>query len=492
LAHKGKSKMPSYWLSPEIPLSEKLSLTMVGIVVSYTTWAGVNPGRAGYVTVALSLLTLGLLLACDRIDRHEGLVRSTRRRQLMLRDPLCGFAFFFILYLVLQWVNGMLTSRQAPVSWVPTAMDAGGAWELLASFLPVVAIFLAIRHGLHTHRSLWAVLSLSALIGTMAALFGIVQHLLAADRMFWVIPVDGPFFAGFSEPEHAATYCIVALCISLSFCASDWRLLHAVERSLGGHFYVTLTSTAICMAAVLMTRSRIGPVFAWFVLLLAAGQATLGRWGAMTPVHRLYAAILLAWVIAVACFTTIEITPDRVRMWRMEIPDGESGAAPDAETLSRLHLDASQLWAPTGDADSALDLATHALLCQDTFRLWRERAVFGTGGGGFDALRGTGGAGAPGARRTAGTMRVHCDPLEFLLELGGVGMVLLIGMVAMAGTRIHGGGLWRDPFFLFGLLGLGWTLLSSLFGTPFRHPGILSLSAVAWMTFSRLVALEKR
>ncbi len=483
-----KSKIPSYWWSPEIPLSEKLAVAMVGVVVAYTTWAGVNPGKAGYVTVVLSAMTLGLLLFCDRIDRHEGLLRSTARWRLMLRDPLCRLALALLFYLLVQWANATLALRLAPVSWLPLAVDAQGGWELLASFFPVVAVFLAIRHGLHTHRSLWEVLSLLALVGTMMALFGIVQHTLAADSMFWVIPVDGPFFASFSEPEHAAAYCIIVLCISVSFCASDWHLLHVVERPLDARFYIALTSAAVCMAAVLMTRSRVGLIFAWLVLLVAAGQAALGCWEAMTPVHRLYAIILLAWVVGVACFTTFGATSYRVVRWRMETLAGRSSPA-DA-TPYRVALPRAE--SPDGSFGSALHLATHSRLCRDAFRLWRKHAVFGTGGGGFDTLRGTDGTAPLGARRVEGTMRVHCDPLEFLLELGVVGMALLVGLVAVAGRHIFRGGLWRDPFFLFGLLGLAWTLLSSLFGTPFRNPGILSLSTAAWMALSRLVSMEDR
>jgi len=239
-----------------------------------------------------------------------------------------------------------------------------------------------------------------------------------------------------------------------------------VERPLDGRFYVALVSAAICIAAVFLTQSHISLVFAWLVLLLAAGQAALGCWEAMTPGHRLNATVLLAGVIAVAYFTTIDTTPYRVGLWRMETSGNSSS--------------------------STVSLETHSQLCRDAFRVWKQHAAFGTGGGGFDSLQDTLGAAPPDARCIAGTMRVHCDPLELLVELGLVGMVLLVGMVVMAGRRILGGGLWRDPFFLFGLIGLAWVLLNSFFATPFRSPGILSLWAVAWIAFSRLVALEKR
>ncbi len=466
MAGKGKSRMPSYWQSSEVPKSEKLTVGAIGVLVAYTSWAGVNPSYAGYVTVALSLLVLGLLLASDGIDRREGLLRSTPRWRLMLREPVCGFASLFLLYLLLQWFNAGRGSSPPLVPWLPSAVDGRGAWELLASFLPVVAVLLAVRHGLYTHRSLWAVLNVAALVGTIMAVFGIVQHLLGADEMFWFIPVSGRFFGSFSEPGHAATYCILVLCISLSFCASDWHLLHVVERPLDGRFYVALVSAAICIAAVFLTQSHISLVFAWLVLLLAAGQAALGCWEAMTPGHRLNATVLLAGVIAVAYFTTIDTTPYRVGLWRMETSGNSSS--------------------------STVSLETHSQLCRDAFRVWKQHAAFGTGGGGFDSLQDTLGAAPPDARCIAGTMRVHCDPLELLVELGLVGMVLLVGMVVMAGRRILGGGLWRDPFFLFGLIGLAWVLLNSFFATPFRSPGILSLWAVAWIAFSRLVALEKR
>jgi len=466
LAEKHKVKMPSYWRSLEVPLSEKLTVGVTGGIVAYTAWSGSGSGIATAPTVLLSLLALALLFAGDAIDRHEGLLRSVPRWRIMLREPLFWFAFCLLVFLSVQWVNAKHGTHGALVPLLPSSLSPRGARELLAKLLPLTAILVIVRHRLSTHRSMWALLTLASLVGAVMAVLAILQRALDAQGLFWLIPVNGKFFGSFLDTGQAATFFIMALCFSLSFCASDWQLRHVMDRPLDGRFWTALASGALAMTAVCLTGHRISIIAAWLILLFAAGQGTLGCWEAMTPGHRLNAGMLLGAVVVIAYFTTIDTTPYRVGLWR--IKDQTTGP------------------------NAVLTIDAHADLCREAMRIWKRHAVFGTGGSGYDAVLSSRTPPQVLGPLVDGKSHVHCELLEYLLELGLVGLAFLVGTVGMAGRRIVAGGLWRDPFFLFGLIGLAWTLLGSLFGVPFRNTGVLCLWAVGWCGYSRLVALETR
>ena len=68
----------------------------------------------------------------------------------------------------------------------------------------------------------------------------------------------------------------------------------------------------------------------------------------------------------------------------------------------------------------------------------------------------------------------HNDYLEFLIELGIVGTLILFSIPGYFFWIIFRSSRWKDPVTLMLLAGLGSTLVHALIDFPFRNPAVLS------------------
>jgi O-antigen ligase len=78
----------------------------------------------------------------------------------------------------------------------------------------------------------------------------------------------------------------------------------------------------------------------------------------------------------------------------------------------------------------------------------------------------------------------HNDYLEWLIELGVVGTLILFSIPGYFFWIIFKSKLWKDPVPLMLLTGLGSTMVHGLIDFPFRNPAVL----VTWLALLAVIA----
>lgn len=106
---------------------------------------------------------------------------------------------------------------------------------------------------------------------------------------------------------------------------------------------------------------------------------------------------------------------------------------------------------------------------QAAMKIWKDNPLFGVGGGGYKKCL-LPYVGPP--KKPFCLSNVHNDPLQFLCELGIVGMGLLMGVFFFLAARIFAANPWNRGLLFFGMLGLGGVVLHSLVDLPFRSPPV--------------------
>ena len=130
------------------------------------------------------------------------------------------------------------------------------------------------------------------------------------------------------------------------------------------------------------------------------------------------------------------------------------------------------------------------LMHKAAFKIWRDYPWFGVGGWGFRNLLGLYTPTDQWCRLTEGKANIHNDPLQFAVEFGAVGGLLMAGvfilLVKPALACLQG---CSDPLARYNMLGCGLLFVYSFMDLPFRSPAIL----YAWIVMlSSAPALASR
>jgi hypothetical protein len=416
------------------------------------------------VLAAFSALLFSAVLLGPGDTPQAGAAPAAWRRRWWLRDPFFWAALLFLAYLALQWWNAGRTpyfdvemkrwTYTAPrhAGW-PWAFTRAEAAQMLYWFFPAWTLGLTARSPWVSRRGLsWMFRGLIGAAGLLA-LVGVLQYLTRTPAMFWLMPVGCEFFASFAYTNHAAAYFVLmgAVTAGLLF-RETFRADRPIAAARVGLFAAIL---GLCLLGANLSLSRAGVILAWGLASLVAAYGLASGWRRVRPLGKVN---LLAATGAAGCVFFLAVS-------------GFGSAAIRNEFAVKRAPIHSMIPALAG---INLDLSDRPLLARVATDMWREHAWWGVGGWGFRYLTASY---LPETERRylqiPGRANVHNDPLQFLVEFGGIGGGLMTLALATLVSPLFGRRLARGSVFAMASAGLGLVVVFSLIDLPFRCPAIL-------------------
>lgn len=502
-------------------ISEKWIIGSIVLLLCYTSWV-CGGAHSGYQApmpwlAALALFVLILSPALERIyqnsrirgqevEADKTLRVSWSVRQMLvslLKDPIFYTGLCFLALLFVQWWNSERTLlfnydkhqwiySTPHVAWLPSAVKAEEAKEMLVWFFPAFSIILCVRHGLRSRNSVHLLFLLMVLNASVLAVFGIIQFLSGTSAMYWRYPLPGHFFASFGYPNHAGMFFVLMLCLSIGLFVRE-LVYHHKALVLGPQTDDSPPAqrrmhavTGACRKLILSQKRLMLPVSA-VILALISANLSLSRW-----------AIMVSWLsVAVAGVYTVAVA------FRYISPARRVSLITALLAITILAGFAVDWSAHDSLRSELATLADHNKFVKDVnargwqitaaVRIWKDHPWFGIGGWGYryfaamyldpaqwDLLLPTGHA------------NVHNDLAQFLAEFGAVGLALLVATVIIVSwplMRVR----WRQHGLLFfAILGAGFTCAHSMIDLPFRCPAILFTWLAIMTGCAQYVRLEKQ
>ena len=441
--------------------SARLAFFLAAGLLLYTlwAWAGTRPSwhRGGVVLAAILLLAL---------------LPAVGWRALA-RDPVCSLGLTFLLLLAVAWGNAGRTLyfdvvarewQYTSPAWpgAPSAFTRAEAGEMLGWFFPAWVLALALRSALFDRGRLLRLLRLFALAAGLLALFGAAQLLAGARGVYGGAPLSGHFFATFAYPNHAAAFFLLASAVSAGLALDEfvrWGRPRPTAHALGAG-----GSALLSLAGACLSFSRAGLLLA---AALALGWLGYGAWLAgriFEPADRIRFLAGLALLVLLAASAVGVLGGRAIRREFTAAAPGPGG--------SRLNL----------------SLSGRPIFLRAAWAMWQDHRWWGVGGHGFKYTVARYLSAAQQAElQRAGWANVHCDPLQWLVEFGLAGGLLLAALAGallrpLAGLRSG----WREPLPLLGACGLGALCVFSLMDLPLRCPALLYSGLLVLVALPRL------
>jgi hypothetical protein len=407
--------------------------------------------------LSLSVILLGGILFFEPARR--GAIRRAA-----LRDPVFYLGLGLLILLLIQWLNSgyfvvwdkieSVDMLRRPSPWLPWSVEPDTAGQMLNWFFPAWTAILIVRHVLD-RADIKLLLYLLVWNAALLAGVGIVQDMAQAKRMLglWQIPGNS-FFATFGYVNHGAAwfYLHAALAAGLAHDAINKRK-PPVQVS------VWCSCFLLCIAATFFTLSRAGAIGAVVLLLGVVGLAIRWTWKKSKGNGMLNAAGMVC-IVALAGAV-------------LYFGAGEGSLAQEVE----------QTFWGEGMAET---VAGRTMQLPGAWEIAKEYPVFGCGGWGYrwvallhipvDEWK---------LWRGAGKANIHCDPLQFLVEFGWVGVLCMAASVAFLVRSAFVAGK-PNAVQYWMAAGLFLVFLHSWVDLPFRSPAILLAWCVLLAALGRL------
>lgn len=451
----------------------------VALLAIYSAWARGGSAPAFFWAIpwlALGIVEMIFLLPPQR--NGESLRAATRRAgRAIVRDPVFYVGLALVAFLALQWLNGPreLFYNAATALWeytdppwpgLPFCVVREEASQVLYWALGVVAILLAVRHGMRLESKRW-LLRVLVFNGALLAAFGLLQMATGTDKVFWIRPISVFFFATFGYPNHASAYFTLLTAINIGLLLESLGHEEPREQARGSWLLVALV---LNLLGVVFAMGRAGIVLTGGILVVALVYGAIYLAGRVTPAGKVRLGVAFAGLILFGALIVVA-KPDNPLLAEIRSID-----------LLRLH---EQL-----QGDRA-ELAGAAL------QIWDDYPWAGTGGWGFRRFVALYmGPEKYEYLKAAGRANVHNDTIQYLCEHGAIGLSLIVGLIfILIGQlwfrlvtvprvldigRVHARTWFMSvsPVVWMTVLGTSATVAHSLIDLPFRSMAILSL----WFT----------
>lgn len=465
---------------------ETACLTVVCTHLVFLPWA-IGGMRPWSQFISLALAVVGFTLAlCPRsyTEEHTG---ANRFRLIpwpkLIKFPLFWIGLALLAYVTLQalnpaWeyaTNGRTRwmNRIDHIAWLPSGVrvpfERWGPWRMLLIYGSVFLTICTVWVSLTRRRSLQVVFTTVAINGLLLAALGVAQRLVGNGRIFWFYESPAPgFFSTFVYKNHAGAYLLLTLATCCGLAAWYYsRGLRRMEKSNPSGVFVFF---ATCLGvSILISYARGVTLVTLVYLSVCAAIFIIHQLKTKNENRRPIVAIALVLIFGYFLKTGLDALNSR-EAWS-KITRGISGQDTSLESRRM--------------ADKA------------SFEMLRSTWVTGAGAGSFQFLFPIYEVRHPALHRASIEARVfwehaHNDLLEFPIELGLAGMLLLlsgIGYIAAALARSYA---WENPLsgcIVFGGLTL---LVYAWWDFPFQNPAILltasvlMIAATMWATFEEM------
>ena len=310
--------------------------------------------------------------------------------------PLFGLLLLVQGWTVIQWLSGISTDPGRTLHY----LMLGIGYSLL--FILIIGLF-------HTRNRLTLLAATLVVSGTLQGFYGSLMTLSGIEWLFFV-PKDSYFGVAtgtFVNRNHLAGYLVMTLGVGIGLLlalrdGAPFRWTNLLEMLMGPKARLRL-GLVIMVIALVMTRSRMGNT-AFFASLMILGALFI----LLNKENRLRNSLILASliiidVLVISQFFGLDKLKDRLVNTRVEnVMDGEQIIARKNE----LRLD-------------VFDYGWVQLM---------ERPIFGFGAGSFESSFQR----YPGPDVPLHYDHAHNDYLQFAIEYGLIGFVLLGGFVLLA------------------------------------------------------------
>jgi O-antigen ligase len=464
--------------------AENAVLAVVGVHLLFLPWA-LGTMRPWAQAVSAGLAAIGFLLALvprDYTREHtaDEPFRLHPRSKLM-RFPIFWLGLALVGYVALQGMNPAWAYRTDGShwwmeaiphrGWLPTGVtasfEAWNPWRLLLIYASAWLTVCTVWIGFTRRRTLRRLLVAVALNGAALALFGVLQQQLGNGKIFSVIASPSLFpFASFIYKNHAGTYLNLTLAVAAGLAA--WYHRRGARRLQKSDPGVVFVFFAICIAGGVIASLARGATVAMLSFVLLGAAAYLIHQFRLARASR-RPAVTVAMLIVFGGFLASGMFALRSR-----------------DVLGRLTKGITQ----QDTALAARQLATTAAL-----EMLSDHWVRGVGAGSFRFLFTTYQARHLELLVSGGEQHywehAHNDLVEFPIELGLAGtLLLLVAGGCWAGLLVRAR-FWRNPLSVAVVAGILLTLAGAWWDFPFQCPAILITWGVLWAAATAWARFEE-
>lgn len=434
-------------------------------------------------SLILGVLSFGLaLLPRNYTEDHTG---SNRFRLLtwpkLVRFPIFWLGLALLGYIVLQALNpawkyetdGKVWWLQpvAHATWLPRGVDAPFAewnqWRLLLIYGSVWLTVCAVWVGFTRRRTVQVLFMALAFNGLLLALFGLAQRMLGNGKMFWFFVSPNPaFFSTFIYKNHAGAYLVLTLAVTCGLAA--WYYLRGLRRMEKSNPSGVLAFFATCIAVSVLTSYARGATLIMLVfLLLCIGAFIVHQVTLPAESRKPVVAVALLLVFGLFLKTGLEALRSR-------------------EAWDRLKAGITR-------EDLSLDLRERAT--QASLEMLEANWKTGVGAGSFCFVFPLYQHRHPDLVASAGRKmfweHAHNDIVQFPIELGVGGVLLILAAGAAFGFSLIRGYFWANPLSATIVLGALLLVIYSWWDFPFQCPAILLTWCTLWVATTQWAQFEE-
>lgn len=365
--------------------------------------------------LALSVIEMVLLFPPARKDETVQECRRRVRRHFF-RDPVFHAGVIGIAFILCQTLNGprqmgydstamAWLAGLPPLAALPSCFNRSEAFQAFFWLLPAWTAILAIRHGL-TRRGKLRLLNILVSVSALLALFTLIQHGRGVSYRLWGQACTPDHYGIFGYRGFAGAF------FGMMFLVSAGLLIANVADSAASR------PRRLLFAAMLLNLVSAAFTREYSALLL------VGCGGLAAFIYAFaYLRRVVAWAYQIRCLSALLATLAALSFLHFI-------AYPENSLHARIHNLVS------GRALQSGWRGERQALCGAAWRIFETYPAYGVGTWGFRHEAGRFLRDADWNRVVSGTqtpITCHCDPLQFLCELGlvGTGLMLLVFMLLL-------------------------------------------------------------
>lgn len=469
-------------------LSEKLLIAQTALIVGFASWA--FGGRVSWASVWIIAIAAGGLIPL-LLSFHEERRETQQRSQVPPRCQGTVFSWRLVPWLILaaliviSFFNGSYRGG-APesggglilrehIEWLPStvfpARTAESFGTLAAPLFQGLLVF-QVAQGRRTLRLLLVPVCANALL---LAVVGTFFHLLGSDRILDFHFSPNPFFfATFVYKNHWAAFCLLAICASLGlFFHGFARRQHAARATRNSPlpFFVAAPILLALTIPLAGSRSGTGLLFLIFVAVIAKVGGQLLRRADMSSQRKRIAAALLTAAFAGVVGYGYALAETSIQ-----------GGLRTTEQQVQAYLEFDQL-------------EDRFYISRDTWNMAAAKPAYGWGLGSFPlvipAYQGDEFRDPETGEISRYFVDAHNDWLQFLSEIGWLGLILLLAPPFLIFCRYFARGA-ANAFSRWLLFGCGLVLTYAIFDFPFQNPAVFLLFSILFAAAMRYGLIEQR
>jgi O-antigen ligase len=464
---------------------EKWVLGLLTLHLCFLPWA-LGTMHLWSQCVSLVLALAGFIAAAQprTYDPHQTSGEPARVRPLLRlwRFPLFWTGLLVLAYIAIQGLNPAWRYRSNPsywwldpvehLSWLPSGMEVpfaiAGPWRALLIFaslwLTVCTAWIGLMRRL-TFRLLFTFLVVN---GVLLSLLGLAQQLTHATGVFWLVPVSSQsFVASFIYRNHAGAYLNILLAVGAGL--AWWYYARANRRLDKSSPAGVFTFAAIIVGLMVLFTSSRGAILLLLTFVLLAGISFLWAQVRLAS-HERSPAVIAGLLILLVTFIGIGLFSLRVENVWKRFAGMIVDPVASAHDRTEAHAAAAEMYA----AEPILGWGAGCFRFGFPNYLYKHPEIYYSG-----------------TDRRKFWEHAHNDLLEFAVEFGVVGSLLLAAPLCWLGWALVRRRFWANPLSLLAVLGCALTLVHSRMDFVFQTPAILLTWVLVLLACVRWAELDQ-